>query len=478
MRMKRRQTGAVGGNCELGSCKGARLFAAWNSESIPAHLHGLQLSVNRILLQSPTQLDRQTLRVRRQITTRALGRRAGSLGGGVSDRNPMAPKRGTKERAATNGVHPTPSRGTALDLTDGSITVGGRVFMEGCSRSVALRRVSTAVGGNGCDGAAASPEDVQPETTNVDGAILGFRNTHSVDDDDPESDLRILRDRHVVRLARRLRCDRFLAAARCKLWWMTPTWGVGGDGLVNASSSTESGVPAETQFAVFELDGGATHVAAVPIICDGFRCTLSGHVNDCRNTDDSSSDSDDDDSSGRGDGDDGSCILSLVAESNCEHETCDGVDAALVLTCADSPFKAVEAAMALASKAMNGTFRLRSCKSPPPVVDVFGWCTWDAFYHAVTPAGVEAGEFSFILANRFWQSFGNRRQSYLAIRLTSCFVQLLQGLERWRTADVPRGSSSSTTGGNQWRPTRSSRSALTTSRTTRPPSRISSTSRT
>jgi raffinose synthase len=338
-------------------------------------------------------------------------------------------------------------------------------------------RVSTAVGGNGCDGAAASP-DVQPETTNVDGAILGFRNTHSVDDDDPESDLRILRDRHVVRLARRLRCDRFLAAARCKLWWMTPTWGVGGDGLVNASSSTESGVPAETQFAVFELDGGATHVAAVPnhlrrisVHAQRARQRLPQHRRFIFRR------RSDDDSSGRGDGD-GSCILSLVAESNCEHETCDGVDAALVLTCADSPFKAVEAAMALASKAMNGTFRLRSCKSPPPVVDVFGWCTWDAFYHAVTPAGVEAGAFSFILANRFWHSFGNRRQSYLAIRLTSCFVQLLQGLERWRTADVPRGSSSSTTGGNQWRPTRSLRSALTTSRTTRPPSRISSTSRT
>ena len=327
----------------------------------------------------------------------------------------MAPKRGTKEKATTNGVHPTPSRGTALDLTDGSITVGGRVFMEGCSRSVALRRVSTAVGGNGCDGAAASP-DVQPQTTNVDGAILGFRNTHSVDDDDPESDLRILRDRHVVRLARRLRCDRFLAAARCKLWWMTPTWGVGGDGLVNASSSTESGVPAETQFAVFELDGGATHVAAVPIICDGFRCTLSGHVNDCRNTDDSSSDDEaNDDSSGHGRDGDGSCILSLVAESNCERETCDGVDAALVLTCADSPFKAVEAAMALASKAMNGTFRLRSCKSPPPVVDVFGWCTWDAFYHAVTPAGVEAGALIFIF---FIFIFGNSTDVVFCSTLT------------------------------------------------------------
>ena len=91
------------------------------------------------LLQSPTQLDRQTLRVRRQITTRALGRRAGSLGGGVSDRNPMAPKRGTKEKATTNGVHPTSSRGTALDLTDGSITVvhGGMEIGQGINTKVA-----------------------------------------------------------------------------------------------------------------------------------------------------------------------------------------------------------------------------------------------------------------------------------------------------------------------------------------------------
>ena len=166
-----------------------------------------------------------------------------------------------------------------------------------------------------------------------------FRNTHPAWDDDPESDLRILRDRHVIRLARRLRCDRFVAAARCKLWWMTPTWGAGGDALVNSSPSTEAGIPAETQFVLFELNGGSAHVAAVPIISDGFRCTLSGHVNDCRNTDD------DDDDEGVADGTpDGTpgerrCVLALVAESNCERETCDGVDAALALAAATRPFE-------------------------------------------------------------------------------------------------------------------------------------------
>ena len=288
--------------------------------------------------------------------------------------------------------------------------------MEGCSQAVSLRGTSAVVGDNGCDGAT-DPGPDTPKTT-VDAAILGFRNTHPAWDDDPESDLRILRDRHVIRLARRLHCDRFVAAARCKLWWMTPTWGAGGDALVNSSSSTEAGIPAETQFVLFELNGGSAHVAAVPIISDGFRCTLSGHVNDCRNTDDDDDDETDGTPHGTpGDGTPGDgtkrCVLALVAESNCERETCDGVDAALVLACSDSPFRAVEAAMAVASEAMNGTFRLRTQKVAPPVVDVFGWCTWDAFYHAVTPAGVEAGVAAladggipprFVIIDDGWQS--------------------------------------------------------------------------
>jgi len=38
-----------------------------------------------------------------------------------------------------------------------------------------------------------------------------------------------------------------------------------------------------------------------------------------------------------------------------------------------------------------GTFRLLEEKTPPRVVDKFGWCTWDAFYLQVNPEGVLEG---------------------------------------------------------------------------------------
>ena len=38
-----------------------------------------------------------------------------------------------------------------------------------------------------------------------------------------------------------------------------------------------------------------------------------------------------------------------------------------------------------------GTFEVASRKQPPGDVSLFGWCTWDAFYQAVNPAGLRAG---------------------------------------------------------------------------------------
>ena len=105
----------------------------------------------------------------------------------------MGPKRGTAR--AANGVHAATSS-LSLALEGGCVTVGGHAFMEGCSQAVSLRGTSAVVGDNGCDGAT-DPGPDTPKTT-VDAAILGFRNTHPAWDDDPESDLRILRDRHVV----------------------------------------------------------------------------------------------------------------------------------------------------------------------------------------------------------------------------------------------------------------------------------------
>jgi hypothetical protein len=61
-----------------------------------------------------------------------------------------------------------------------------------------------------------------------------------------------------------LRCQRFLAAARCKLWWMTPEWG----------SSARDLTP-ETQFLLLELEEGGPYAIMLPLIDrNTFRGTL------------------------------------------------------------------------------------------------------------------------------------------------------------------------------------------------------------
>jgi len=61
-----------------------------------------------------------------------------------------------------------------------------------------------------------------------------------------------------------LRCNRYLAAARCKLWWMTPEWGSGARDLTP-----------ETQFLLLELQEGGPYAIMLPLIDrDTFRGTL------------------------------------------------------------------------------------------------------------------------------------------------------------------------------------------------------------
>ena len=252
-------------------------------------------------------------------------------------------------------------------LVDGELRFGSVPLLAGVSASFTVESVD----------ARAAP-DARGTAERVDAAILGFEH---VEDDvvQPVS-------RHVVRLASELRCARFTACGRCKLWWMTPAWG-----------SDASEIPAETQFLLVELgdrDGrpNGTYAAFLPMISpDGFRATLSGHASDARECDGA---------------------LALVAESGCDDAASRGVRDALAVAVSDSPFTAVEAAVDLASRRM-GTFGLRRDKRTPPVADVFGWCTWDAFYHRVTPAGVESGVASlanggvparFVIVDDGWQS--------------------------------------------------------------------------
>lgn len=61
-----------------------------------------------------------------------------------------------------------------------------------------------------------------------------------------------------------------------------------------------------------------------------------------------------------------------------------------------------------------GTFKLLEEKTPPRIVDKFGWCTWDAFYLTVDPKGVREGVRGlaeggcppgFLIIDDGWQSF-------------------------------------------------------------------------
>ncbi|KAJ6410255.1 hypothetical protein OIU84_007076 [Salix udensis] len=56
----------------------------------------------------------------------------------------------------------------------------------------------------------------------------------------------------------------------------------------------------------------------------------------------------------------------------------------------DDPYILVKEAMEVI-RVHLGTFRLLEEKTPPGIVDKFGWCTWDAFYLNVHPIGVREG---------------------------------------------------------------------------------------
>ncbi|KAF0901643.1 hypothetical protein E2562_003596 [Oryza meyeriana var. granulata] len=204
----------------------------------------------------------------------------------------------------------------------------------------------------------------------VDGVFLG------ADFAEPAS-------RHVVSLGA-LRGVRFMACFRFKLWWMAQKMGEkGGD------------VPHETQFLLVEskaaADGGDdAYVVFLPLVEGAFRASLQG---------------------GGAGGDE----LELCVESGDADTRAASFDRALFVGAAESdPFAAITGAVAAAKSCLK-TFRLRSEKKLPCIVDYFGWCTWDAFYQDVTQEGVEAGLRSltaggappkFVIIDDGWQSVG------------------------------------------------------------------------
>jgi hypothetical protein len=304
-----------------------------------------------------------------------------------------------------------------LLLENGVLRVGTRAILEGVSPRFELETVRDDRVRSDCTGELV--RDLDPTHVGVLSLGENANGPSGAHRADPIA-------RHVVQIASRLpTTSRFVANARCKLWWMTPTWG----------GSECGSIPPETQFLLLEIRGGegrgggatgradasaptekktsgrrkkekkekpgTAYVAFLPLIsADGFRATLSGHKMDAKTAREQS-----------GAGGDGR-PLCLVAESGDAATTCSKADSILCVAVASSPFEAAEAVVAAASRRTQ-TFGLRVDKVVPPTTEVFGWCTWDAFYHSVTPAGVEAGVASlasggtparFVIVDDGWQS--------------------------------------------------------------------------
>jgi raffinose synthase len=164
------------------------------------------------------------------------------------------------------------------------------------------------------------------------------------------------RSRHVVPVGR-LRGTRFMSIFRFKVWWTTHWVGDSGRDVEN-----------ETQLMVLDRSGsgsgGRPYVLLLPIVEGAFRaCLESGKVDD---------------------------YVDMVVESGSSAVRGAAFRSSLYLHAGDDPFELVREAVRVV-RAHLGTFRTMDEKTPPPIVDKFGWCTWDAFYLKVHPEGVWEG---------------------------------------------------------------------------------------
>jgi len=153
---------------------------------------------------------------------------------------------------------------------------------------------------------------------------------------------------------------------------MTPEWG-----------SRSSDLPPETQFVLAQLrsvnpnpTSPPTFVCLVPLIDAGaFRATLRPPSSDPSSSSSSPPPSDD---------------LCLRIESGSPLVKAASFENALLVAAGTDPLALADAAV-VAAAALSGAARPRTSKTVPDFVDLFGWCTWDAFYSSVSARGVADG---------------------------------------------------------------------------------------
>ncbi|CAL1390567.1 unnamed protein product [Linum trigynum] len=173
---------------------------------------------------------------------------------------------------------------------------------------------------------------------------------------------------------------RFMCLYRFKIWWMIPSFGGSG-----------SEVPAETQLLLLEancwddsVDDSApadhdddssirenssrSYILFLPVLEGQFRTSLQGtSLNE----------------------------LQLCVESGHPDVQTSKVSEALYVSSGKNPCQLIKDSVKFLEK-HKGTFSHIDNKKMPPLLDWFGWCTWDAFYKNVNPQGIQQGLESFV----------------------------------------------------------------------------------
>lgn len=156
---------------------------------------------------------------------------------------------------------------------------------------------------------------------------------------------------HVVPIGK-LKNIKFMSIFRFKVWWTTHWIGNNGSDLER-----------ETQIVVLDKSDDRPYIVLLPLIEGQFRASLQPGVDD---------------------------FIDICVESGSTKVTESSFRAALYMHAGDDPFTLVKDAIRVARHHL-GTFKLLEEKTPPGIVDKFGWCTWDAFYLTVQPQGVMEG---------------------------------------------------------------------------------------
>ncbi|XP_057966717.1 stachyose synthase [Malania oleifera] len=243
-----------------------------------------------------------------------------------------------------------------FDLSDGKFSLKGVTLLSEVPSNVSFSRFSPVP--NSSD--APLPLFQHVQSFSHKGGFLGFKTEQPSD--------------RIMNSLGKFTGRNFLSVFRFKTWWST-MW-VGNSG---------SDLQMETQWVLLDVPETRSYVLIIPSIEEKFRSALHP-------------------------GSDGH--LMICAESGSTQVKSSSFDSIAYVHVSNNPYNLMKEAYSSLRVHLN-TFRLREEKPIPPLVDKFGWCTWDAFYLAVEPAGIWHGldEFvgggvqpRFLIIDDGWQS--------------------------------------------------------------------------